>query len=370
VGVAIYLDANILWSWRTFEEVNRLALSIVAHQIGQQVFVPEVAAREAEETYRRSLQTAIARYDTAMHELRRKFDEDFAAVLEPQPCVPAAVDGWKTRLAELADVIPTEPVDAVEALEREIVGRAPAKARAKEQPGAGARDAAIWLTVLRHHREMDEPGAFITKNSEDFAKDGELKPALRAELEGYEQPLTVYLSLERFIESLGQPTDGPEIGLEELRQLAEPTLKDTLEHRPDVSAAYWNRLEPHLRYATRLKTAQPIRIRAQHRYEREGEAVSLVDAEWELLVEPCFQDVDTETPETWTCLEGSLEVTARIQLFVPERDARERAELITGRWSSRTSLFMRESGEVTSLTEVGRGFGDDEAESIDDARWR
>ena len=370
--MAIYLDANILWSWRTFEEVERLALSIVARQIGQKVFVPEVAAREAEETYRRSLQAAIDRHDTALRDLRSKFeskfDEDspeFAAVLEPQPWVPVAVDAWKTRLAVLADVIPTEPGDAVEALRREILGRDPAKARVNGKPGAGARDVAIWLTVLRHHRDTDEPGVFITKNSRDFATDGKLKPALRAELEGYEHSLTLYLSLEEFIESLGRPTDGPEIGLEELRQLAEPTLKDALEHHPDVSSTYWGRFEPHLRYATRVRAAQPVRIRAQHRYEREGEAVSLVDAEWKLSVQPCFQDVDTDTPKTWTCPEELLvDVTGLIQLFVPELDGtRQRAELITGRWSSRTSLFMQESGEIRGVTYLGRGIrlGDDEA---------
>jgi hypothetical protein len=78
-------------------------------------------------------------------------------------------------------------------------------------------------------------------------------------------------------------------------------------------------------------------------------------------VQPYLQDVDTESPETWTWLEELLvDVTGLIQLFVPERDgARQLAELITGRWSSRTSLFMQESGEVSGVTYLGRGFGDD-----------
>jgi len=33
--MAIYLDANVLWSWRTFAEADRLALSIVAHQAAE-----------------------------------------------------------------------------------------------------------------------------------------------------------------------------------------------------------------------------------------------------------------------------------------------------------------------------------------------
>jgi hypothetical protein len=48
--MAIYLDANVLWFWlRTLTEADRLALSIVAHQLAQSVFVPSIAKREAEE---------------------------------------------------------------------------------------------------------------------------------------------------------------------------------------------------------------------------------------------------------------------------------------------------------------------------------
>jgi PIN domain-containing protein len=355
--MAIYLDANILWGWRAFDEVERLALSIVAHQIGQTVFVPRVAAREAEGTYRRSLERAIERHDGAVRELQRQFRTAFFVDVEPQPWIPDAIDAWKAGLAGLAEVIPTEPVDAVEALEREIVGDPPTKKRAKdkpEKPGEGARDAAIWLTVLRHHKSTGEPGAFITTNSDDFAESGELKPALAAELEGYDHPLTLYLSVGEFIDSLGQPTEGPEIGLDELRELAEPTLKEALKHRPDVPRTYWDQLEPELRYATEIDSARPTRIRAQHRYERPDEAVSVVDADWKLTVTARFQDIDMETPNVWGRLQGPLDMTARIQVFVPERDGtRERAQFITaGRWSSQTTLYLTESGEIRSI-EIG-----------------
>ena len=42
--MAIYLDANILYSWSTFAELDRVALTIVAQQNQQLIFVPRVAA--------------------------------------------------------------------------------------------------------------------------------------------------------------------------------------------------------------------------------------------------------------------------------------------------------------------------------------
>ena len=351
--MAIYLDANILWGMRTFDEVDRLVISIVAFQLGQSVLVPSIAAREAEETYRRSLKAALDRYGSSLQELRRKFDTQFVADLEPQPWIPEAIDDWKSRLAGFADVIPTDPADAVEALEREIVGRAPTKARVPQKPGEGARDAAIWLTVLRHHKASDEPGAFITTNSDDFAADRALKHELGAEVEDFPHPLTLYLSVEAFVETLGQPADSSDLELEDVRTLAAPMLSDALKHRDDVARAYWDELEPGLRYATEVLSAEPVRIRRQRRYERQAEAVTLVDADWKLEVIARFQSADTEASNVWSLLEGPIEMSARIQVFIAEDDGAKRgAEFIAGRYASRSTLYVHESNGIRSFRQI------------------
>lgn len=351
--IAIYLDANILWPMRTFEEVDRLVLSIVAFQLGQDVLVPGIAACEAGATYRRSLKAALDRHESGLRDLRRKFDIAFVGNLEPQPWIPDAMDAWERRLAGFATVIPTERADALEALEREIAGLAPTKARVPQKRGEGARDAAIWLTIVRHHRAADESGSFITTNSDDFATGPALRHELATELDDCAHPLTLYLSVEQFVKTIGEPAYGPTIGLPELRTLAAPMLKDALKHRADVAYAYWDELEPDLKYATDVKSAEPVQIRAQRRYEREAEAVILMDADWKLKVVACFQDAGTETPDKWSSLAGPIEMTARIQLFIPERDgAKDRAQLITGRWSSRSTLFVDESNGIRSFSEI------------------
>ena len=178
--MAIYLDANILWSWRTFNEVDRLALSIVAHQSGQAVRLPEIAAREVEEHYRRSLIEAVERHENAAHQLATTFDQEIDVMLEPTPWVPDAVETWRQRLEQVVEVVPTDPLDAVAALEREIIGQPPTKERQRGKAGAGARDAAIWLTVLRDHHLRGEASVFVTANKQDFATDGTWKASLAA----------------------------------------------------------------------------------------------------------------------------------------------------------------------------------------------
>lgn len=347
--MAIYLDANILWSWRTFDEADRLVVSIVAHQLGQKVYIPAVAAREAEETYRRKLAACLDGYNSALDQLHRWFDIDSRS-LEPPPSIDDALEAWKTRLALLAETLPTDPRDAADALEREIVGRSPTKKRAPQKPGSGARDAAIWLTVLRHHKDASESGIFITKNSNDFATDGVLKTELAAELANHAHPLELYLSLEQLIESLGKSVDAPTIELDELRQLGESSLVDALTHRPDLISAYWSGLKPHLRYGSHVHSARPVRIWTQRRYERDDEAVTLIDADWDLSVEPLYQDIDTETPDEWHYLK-ELDVLGRIQMFVPERaHTRQPAQLITGRWSPSKTLWMGDSGRIITST--------------------
>lgn len=371
--MAIYLDANILWSWRTFSEIDRLALSIVAHQTGQAVYLPEIAAREAEEHYRRSLVEAVERHESAAHDLAAKFDQEIDVHLEPTPWVPDAVETWRQRLEQVAEVVPTDPSDAVAALEREIVGRPPTKERQKGKPGAGARDAAIWLTVLRDHRSRGEPSVFVTANKQDFATDGTWKAGLAAEVAELEHPLTLHLSLESLVETLGKACEGKAPTVEELRRLVEPTLTTVVGDRQDLVSAYWGRLEPDWRYRSRVTAARPIAVRRTRRYERGDESVTLVDADWELDVTPCFQDVDTDIPEQWSCLQDPVDVRGRIQAFVTERvGAAQPAQVIGATWSSPVSLYRQPSGEIMSLreltneeafdtpaTDAGNGNGDD-----------
>jgi hypothetical protein len=323
--VSIYLDANILWPWRTFDEIDRLALSIVASQIGQRIFVPEVAAKEAAAHYRRSLEEALGEYESALQSLRKKFGDEFAEHEQLGPGVEQAVEAWESRLRDLAEILPTRPEDALEGLHREISGTPPAKKRVPKKPGAGARDVAIWLTILGHHRRANEPSVFITKNKDDFASGGALKPELAGELADLEHPITLFLSLEDFIATLGTAVDSAPPSLDELQRLAEEPLRQAVRARPDIPPAYWGRLEPHLRYESELVSARPVNILAARRYEQGDDAVTLIDSEWTLDIRPLYREIDTTEPGVWSALVEPVDVDARVHLFVRESKAKPEA---------------------------------------------
>jgi hypothetical protein len=168
--------------------------------------------------------------------------------------------------------------------------------------------------------------------------------------------------------SLGKPTTGNELSSDDLETLARDTLATAIAHREDVLTAYWSGLEPELRYRTDLGEARVTRIRQQRRYERGDEAVTLVDADWDLDVHPGFQDTDTGEPALWSRFADSTRLHARIQLFVSEsEDSPVGVEFISGRWWSRESIFRTSSGAFMTITGVPPE-GEDEIEEGDNER--
>jgi len=49
-GVAIYLDTNVMYGWHTFAELDRLALTILASELGQEIIIPSLVARNSRGT--------------------------------------------------------------------------------------------------------------------------------------------------------------------------------------------------------------------------------------------------------------------------------------------------------------------------------
>jgi hypothetical protein len=98
---------NALWPWRTFTETDRLAVSIVARQLDQDVFVPWIAAREAEEEYRRSLQEAV-------DELERAHSNGAAFRFVVRPGADSGLAGAATQLRYSTVVSKATPIELIE----------------------------------------------------------------------------------------------------------------------------------------------------------------------------------------------------------------------------------------------------------------
>ena len=316
--MAIYLDANALWSWRTFTEGDRLAVSIVAHQLGQEVLIPWIAAREAEEEYRRSLQDAIDDLNLAHSTLERRFDSSFELILKPRPNIDGYVKTWRRRLEDLAIILPMQDSDARTALEREITGTAPATPRDPRKPGRGGRDAAIWLSIARHHTSTGEEGHLLSADKAFSNGDGELNDNLRSDLDDSACDMCVYPKLTTFLEQLGTTATGREVTLDELRNLATPALEHSLTESMEVPVAVWNDVTSDMRYSTIASDAYPVRILEQRRYEQGDEAVIIVNSRWNLTVDCGFQERETDTPDEWSYV-TDVKVAGDVQLFLEER---------------------------------------------------
>ncbi|MFD8782508.1 PIN domain-containing protein [Kitasatospora sp. NPDC059599] len=86
---------------------------------------------------------------------------------EPVLELEACQEHWRALYSELFEVVPTSGGAALKALSREALALPPAKQG--EKRAEGARDAAIWFTVLGFLREFaDEEVHFVTNNTKDF----------------------------------------------------------------------------------------------------------------------------------------------------------------------------------------------------------
>lgn len=344
--MAIYIDANYLWSWRTFTEIDRLAVSIVSAQLGQEIFVASVAAREGEESFRRSLEDSLRGLERARSAVERLFGEPAELGLEPWPDVDGAVRTWRRRLAEMASILPLHDRDAHAALDREITGTPPAKPRETGKPGRGGRDAAIWLTILRHHTAGAQEGHFLTKDGDFSNRRGELHPDLGAEFGRGTPPLRLYTSVSAFVGRLGTPVHGREVTLDELHERARPALEDGLRDSREVPLAVWDELKPELRYRTKITLMNPVEIHDQRRYEQGEHAVVIVNARWHLSTQNAFQERDTAAPEEWRVIHG-IDVTADVQVFLEERHGHpEGAQFISAQARSEAGMSIGADGSV------------------------
>jgi hypothetical protein len=340
--MAIYLDANVLWPWLHFTEPERLAISIVAHQLGQEVLVPEIAVIEAEEELRRRIEEELEKLWGAERGLQRILGEEVGVELEPGVDVDRHIERWRGRLEGFATVLPLSGEDAMEAFRREIEGRRPARPRQKGKHGAGGRDAAVWLTIVGDHLGRGEPGHLISADRKAFAdEEGGLHRDLSSELSdaGGEQ-MDYHSDAGGLIETLGEtgpsrPLDAQAV-LERAREPVEAAAVDSRE----LAHAVWSEIRGDLRHRIQIEESDLLEISGQRRYEQGSDGVLAVDTRWRLVARLLWQDRDTDEPSMWGSYDG-LVVTGDVQLLIEERGGELGAvEVLGAQFKSRTTLSV------------------------------
>jgi hypothetical protein len=313
--VAIYLDTNVLYGWRTLAEAERLVVDILAAELGLEIVIPSLVTDELEEHWRRELQSAADTFYAAATKVEELFDLE-PIWTEPALDLDRVLDGRRRALGEAFRSCVGAPEDAVEGLRREIKGEPPA-IRERGQPGRGARDVAIWMSVVRDHLHRQEPGHFITTDNGFWAGD-KPHPGLRKDLAGAAERMYMHRSPTNFVEQLGRRVE-TEVELKDV-QTALPIVSAGLEHLQALPRAVFDLdgSDPEeFDFRTRITDGAVQAIERAWRFVGSGHEVLLVDASWQLEFALLFRKRRTDQPVGWTAVDA-LSARGRVQMYLTD----------------------------------------------------
>lgn len=349
--MAIYLDTGVFCRWRNFDGADRLALSIAAGQLDQRIVVPELAMNEAIAHRKRELESVLKRFSIAEQDLKVHFAlEDVHS--EPSPDVGRRLADWRRSLEGFCDIVPTVDSHTARAMLYEIDGRAPAKARTdNKNPGAGARDAAIWLAALHDHRMRGEPGFFVTTNSKDFFEGDEPRPELVSDGADFPHPLTVKLRPSGLLEAIGTSESDVSVDQKSITKSTFEAIQRGLREDFTVPLAVFMESAGH-RFRTTVKRGDLKRIISAKRFSRGEERLLVLDSEWHLWADCLFQDSAAPNNGPWGTI-PDVWLHGRIQVYLPENGSETvNGDLIAARLRADKVVFF-EDGEPVILNDPG-----------------
>lgn len=210
--MSIYLDTNILPQPPSGPATVSLGvLRALAEQSSQALILPSLVVDESVSARRRHAEELVADIRSHSRELGALSGTNIH--LDELPNPDDVAHSWRASLEDRFEMIPTTADDAAEALRREVYRIRPCR------EGMGARDAAIWLTICRHHSTSDEAGFFVSNNRKDFAgSDGRsLHSDLAADVTNDRRPLSYCRDAADVVRTLASASDR-QIGLGELSE--------------------------------------------------------------------------------------------------------------------------------------------------------
>ncbi len=137
-----------------------------------------------------------------------------------------------------------------------------------------------------------------------------------------------YGSIGDFLALLGAATEAPEVDVNELETRIRAPIERALAEGAEIPSAIFRELCPELRYRTEISEFSIEKVRSSRRYEGEGEALTLIDADCSLSVRPMLQAVDTEAPEEWRGWGDDEPVDVNLQLFLPDEGSGYEPEVV------------------------------------------
>jgi PIN domain len=197
--VAIYIDTNVIPRSGRLDTLEFSILLAVARETGQDLTIPELVLDEAES---HCLRTVEGTFEVLQRAYREARGYGGLPLLPELPVPGELAREYRRQLEALGSSAPAPDGAGEEALRREAYRLRPARG------GKGARDTAIWLTVVAAHEAAGGPSYFLTKNTDDFSDSADpsrLHPDLRGELAN--DDLLLATSVEHLLELLSGAGD-------------------------------------------------------------------------------------------------------------------------------------------------------------------
>jgi hypothetical protein len=174
----ILLDTNQLEHAQPPDGTLLAMLQTLAKQTGHGLGLPEIAFEEHLTHYRQALELAEKNRKKATAEVRRLIRS--ARAEEACLDIDREVADRRSRLQSVFQILSTPDWASREALLREARRQPPAKV-SPDGPGAGGRDAAIWLTAVAACQTSGEHTYFVSADIAAFGR--ELKPELASDVD-------------------------------------------------------------------------------------------------------------------------------------------------------------------------------------------
>jgi hypothetical protein len=315
--VAVYLDSNPMYGWRTLAELDRLALTILASEIGQDVIVPSLVAEELEGHLRRHLESAIEKFAAASSRVERLFDLEYVET-EPGLDIERVLTQWRTGLNDAFGSCEVTADDALAGLQREVSGAPPARRPEPDKPGVGGRDAAIWLAIVRDHADRGEPGHFITRDGGFW--DGEkMKPQLTEDIAAGAEPLTLYKDVASFLIGLGE-RDEVEVDPDDVQVRALPLIQAGLEHSPLLPRAVFDQDFHELEFRTDVIGGTIEHVTRARRFVGDLGEILLIDATWTLDFRLLYRERPPEDENVWFVVD-ELSARGQVQVYLGQPES-------------------------------------------------
>jgi hypothetical protein len=228
---SVVLDTNALPIRRGLNGTLWLSARKICELHDIEIVVPSIVVAETVNLRREGYAEAEGDFLTSLSKISKFYD------LQPiyVPSTQEICDEWKNEIEQSLSIVIVNGDDAVEALEREASRVRPAR------NGSGARDSAIWLTVLRRAL-TDEVVYFISNNTKDFGNDGgiDLHQSLKGEIGSTSGSVCYLHSINDLIQLLADPVTVPPLDLVATAEILQTDIEDQLSVLPEVTNHFEN----------------------------------------------------------------------------------------------------------------------------------